>query len=64
MAAYEVASRSVVSNTHRWEGLFNLAYHSPDHRPQILAIPHRRFGMKTIEQDMIFFLWGEDHVKL
>ncbi len=60
MVRYEIASRDVVSTSHRWEVLIHLANHSTDHRSQILAMVHQQFGIQTIEQDMIFFLWGED----
>ncbi|MCJ7567970.1 MAG: hypothetical protein MUO58_10565 [Anaerolineales bacterium] len=46
--------------SHQWEVFFHLANHSPDHRSQILALLHEQFGIKTIEQDMIFFLLGEE----
>ncbi len=58
---YEIASRGVVSNSQRWEVLLHLANHAMDHRSQILATLHQQFGVQTIEQDMIFFLWGEGH---
>lgn len=57
---YEIASRGLVSNLQRWEVFLHLANHATDHRSQILAMLHQQFGIKTIEQDMIFFLWGED----
>jgi uncharacterized damage-inducible protein DinB len=57
---YEIASRGVVSNSQRWEVLLHLANHAMDHRSQILAMLHQQFGVQTIEQDMIFFLWEED----
>ncbi|MBE9479177.1 MAG: DinB family protein [Chloroflexi bacterium] len=56
---YEIHSRGVVSSSQRWEVLLHLANHSTDHRSQILAMLHQQFGIQTIEQDMIFFLWGE-----
>lgn len=57
---YEIASRSVVSSSQRWEVLLHLANHATDHRSQILAMLHQQFGIQTVEQDMLFFLWGED----
>ena len=57
---YEIASRGVVSSSQRWEVLLHLTNHSTDHRSQILAMLHQQFGIQTVEQDMIFFLWGED----
>jgi uncharacterized damage-inducible protein DinB len=57
---YEIASRGLISNLQRWEVFLHLANHATDHRSQILAMLHQQFGIKTIEQDMIFFLWGED----
>ncbi len=57
---YEIASRDVVSTSHRWEALLHLANQPPNLRSPILVGPHRQFGIQTIEQDMIFFLWGED----
>jgi uncharacterized damage-inducible protein DinB len=58
---YEITSRGVVSSSQRWEVLLHLANHSTDHRSQILAMLHQQFGIQTVEQDMIFFLWGEGH---
>ena len=56
---YEIASRGVVSNSQRWEVLLHLANHATDHRAQILVMLHQQFGIQTVEQDMLFFLWGE-----
>ncbi len=60
MVRYEIANRGVVSSSQRWEVLLHLANHATDHRSQILAMLHQQFGIHTVEQDMIFFLWGED----
>jgi len=57
---YEIASRGVVSNSQRWEVFLHLANHATDHRSQILAMLDQQFGIQTVEQDMIFFLWEED----
>jgi uncharacterized damage-inducible protein DinB len=59
---YEIAGRGIRSDDYRWELLMHLANHATDHRAQILAILHHHFGVKTVEQDLIFYLW-EEHEK-
>jgi len=57
---YEIVSRGVVSDNHRWELLMHIANHATDHRAQILAMLDNRFSVKTVEQDMVFYFWEVD----
>jgi len=40
----------------RWEILLHVASHATDHRAQILAMLNQRFGVQTMEQDLLFYL--------
>jgi uncharacterized damage-inducible protein DinB len=53
---WELLSQGMKSTNSRWEILLHLANHGTDHRAQILALLHHHFHVKTIEQDMIYFL--------
>jgi uncharacterized damage-inducible protein DinB len=53
---WELLSQGLKSTNSRWEVLLHLANHGTDHRAQILAILHHRFHVKTVEQDMIYYL--------
>ena len=53
---WELLSHGLKSTSLRWEILLHLANHATDHRSQILALLHRHFHIKTIEQDMIIYL--------
>jgi len=52
----EIRSRGLSFRKLRWELLMHVANHATDHRAQILALLHHHFGVKTVEQDIIFYL--------
>jgi len=53
---WELPARGLKFSNRRWELLLHVANHATDHRAQILAILHNHFHVKTVEQDMIFYL--------
>ena len=53
---WELLSQGLKSTNSRWEILLHLANHGTDHRAQILAILNHHFHVKTVEQDMIYYL--------
>ena len=53
---WELLSQGLKSTSSRDEILLHLANHGTDHRAQILSILHHHFHVKTIEQDMIYYL--------
>lgn len=57
---WELLSQGLKSSNSRGEILLHLANHGTDHRAQILALLHHHFHVKTIEQDMIYYL-AEGH---
>jgi len=52
----EIPSRNVSVDRRRWPLLLHIANHATDHRAQILSLLHHHFGVKTVEQDMFFYL--------
>ena len=53
---WELPFQGLKSTNSRGEILLHLANHGTDHRAQILALLHHHFHVKTVEQDMIYFL--------
>jgi uncharacterized damage-inducible protein DinB len=53
---WEIPTRNLKLAHRRWELLLHVANHATDHRAQILAMLHTQFGVKTVEQDMLFYL--------
>ncbi|MBI9049419.1 MAG: DinB family protein [Anaerolineaceae bacterium] len=49
-------SRGYQGSTPRWQILNHMANHAMDHRSQILMVLNTQFGIKTPEQDMIFYI--------
>lgn len=60
---WELLSQGLKSANSRWEILLHLANHGTDHRAQILAILHHHFHVKTVEQDMIYYLAERNHIE-
>lgn len=56
---WAIATRNVSRTDRRWEILQHVANHATDHRAQILAMLHTHFGVKTVEQDLIFYIINE-----
>lgn len=54
--SYAIQGRGIQAEARRWELLLHVANHATDHRAQILALLHLHFGVKTVEQDMLFYL--------
>lgn len=54
--SWELPARGLKFSNLRWELLLHVANHATDHRAQILAILHYHFHVKTVEQDMIFYI--------
>lgn len=57
---WELPARGWKFSNARWEILLHVANHATDHRAQILATLHYHFHVKTIEQDMIFYIARPD----
>jgi uncharacterized damage-inducible protein DinB len=57
---WEIRTRGLNSASRQWELLMHVANHATDHRAQILTLLHHHFGVKTVEQDMIFYLVGAE----
>jgi uncharacterized damage-inducible protein DinB len=53
---WELPNRGLKMDSPRWEILLHVANHGTDHRAQILGILHQYFHVKTVEQDMLFYL--------
>ena len=53
---WELPARGLKAGNLRSEILLHVANHATDHRAQILAILHQHFHVKTVEQDMIYYL--------
>ena len=53
---WELLSQGLKSTSTRSEILLHLANHGTDHRAQILAVLNLHFHVKTVEQDMIYYL--------
>ena len=53
---WELPARGLKLENRRWEILQHVANHATDHRSQMLAMLNTRFGIKTVEQDMLFYL--------
>ena len=53
---WELPAREMAGDNARWEILLHAANHATDHRAQILAMLNQHFGIKTPEQDMLFYL--------
>ena len=53
---WELLSQGLKSTNSRGEILLHLANHGTDHRAQILALLHHHFHVKTVEQDIIYYL--------
>jgi uncharacterized damage-inducible protein DinB len=56
IVTWELPARNINTHNPRWEILLHIANHATDHRAQILAMLHTQFGVKTVEQDLIFYL--------
>jgi uncharacterized damage-inducible protein DinB len=56
---YEIRTSLLGLQRGRWELLLHVANHGTDHRAQLLAMLHTHFGVKTVEQDLIFYLMDE-----
>jgi uncharacterized damage-inducible protein DinB len=57
---WELPVRGLKFSNLRWELLLHVATHATDHRAQILAILHYYFHVRTVEQDMIFYITRQD----
>jgi uncharacterized damage-inducible protein DinB len=53
---WELPARKIKAAQPLWELLLHVGNHSADHRVQILATLHFKFGIQTPEQDMLFYL--------
>ena len=56
---WEIAGRGLKRSNKRWELLLHVANHATDHRAQMLAMLHYEYGVKTVEQDILFYLATE-----
>lgn len=53
---WEIEGRGLKQSNQRWELLLHVVNHATDHRAQMLAMMHYEYGLKTVEQDMLFYL--------
>ncbi len=56
---WEIKGRGLKQSNRRWELLLHVANHTTDHRAQTLAMLHYEYGVKTVEQDFLFYLAEE-----
>ena len=56
LVKWEIVGRRLKQSNRRWELLLHVANHATDHRAQILAMMHYEYRVKTVEQDMLFYL--------
>jgi uncharacterized damage-inducible protein DinB len=53
---WELSGRGVAHSCPRWQVLLHVANHGTDHRAQVLALLHMRFGVATVQQDLTWYL--------
>ena len=53
---WELPARGMQMDNPRWEILLHVANHATDHRAQILGMLHHYFNVRTVEQDMLFYI--------